>query len=198
LSSPFGLQEIKPLAAGAKVITVPMSAVMGFASMCSQTPLVPDHGLACQEAKLWRLREDTDVIYRVHPGAPSYDLSVPLSAIETYATDVQAALAAIDPTLAPYLFGHLADGNLHIVLNRQGPLPEALAAEIEHVLYRNLQSLGGSFSAEHGVGSKRIDSMIDTTDHVKLALMTSIKNLLDPEVAMNRGKVLPASSPMQG
>ncbi|HYN64530.1 MAG TPA: FAD-binding oxidoreductase [Candidatus Limnocylindrales bacterium] len=149
---------------------------------------------ARQEAGLWRLREDTDVLYRTHPGAPSYDVSVPLSAMEAYVDDVQAGLAAIDPTLAPYLFGHLADGNLHIVLNRPGPLPEVLAAQVEHVLYRNLQTLGGSFSAEHGVGSKRIDSMFDTTDEVKLALMVRIKALLDPHVGLNRGKVLPAAA----
>jgi FAD/FMN-containing dehydrogenase len=145
-----------------------------------------------QEAALWRLREDTDILYRAHPGAPSYDVSVPLSAIAAYAEGVQRGLAAIDPTLQPYLFGHLADGNLHLVFNHTGPFAPALATAVEACLYRDLPALGGSFSAEHGVGSKRIGSMMDTTGATKLDLMAQIKQLLDPERRMNPGKVLPA------
>ncbi|MCC2690626.1 MAG: linked oxidase, partial [Rhizobiaceae bacterium] len=99
-----------------------------------------------QEDKLWRLREDTDILYRTHPDAPSYDVSVPLSALDAYVAAILSGLSAIEPDLAPYLFGHLADGNLHIVLNRAGPLPDGMAAAIEDVLYRDIRALGGSFS----------------------------------------------------
>ena len=132
-------------------------------------------------------------MYRAHPGAPSYDVSVPLSRLADYVQEVQRGLSAIDPALTPYLFGHLADGNVHIVLNRAGPLPDALSAQIESVLYSPLRALGGSFSAEHGVGSKRIDAMFDTLDPVKLATMAHIKQLLDPHNLLNPGKVLRAS-----
>ncbi|NMM76961.1 FAD-binding oxidoreductase [Acidovorax sp. SRB_24] len=148
---------------------------------------------ARQERELWRLREDTDLLYRAHPGAPSYDVSVPLARLDGYVEQVQRGLAAIDPSLAPYLFGHLADGNVHIVLNRPGPLPPALSTQIEAVLYGPLRALGGSFSAEHGVGSKRIGAMFDTLDPVKLATMAHIKRLLDPDNLLNPGKVLPAA-----
>ncbi len=109
-----------------------------------------------QEADLWRLREDTDQLYRAHAAAPSYDVSVPLSEIGAYVDHVISGLARIDARLVPYVFGHLADGNLHIVLNRAGPLDDAISSAVEHVLYANLRALGGSFSAEHGVGAKRI------------------------------------------
>lgn len=144
-----------------------------------------------QAALLWRLREDTEVIYRQFPGAPSYDVSVPASAIPGYVNRVQAGLAALDPALRPFVFGHLADGNLHIVFNRPGPWPPALGALVEDLLYRDLRGLGGSFSAEHGVGSKRIGSMIETADAGKTALMAQVKRLLDPGGLMNPGKVLP-------
>ena len=144
-----------------------------------------------QAERLWRLREDTDVMYRAHPNAPSYDVSVPLPRIERYAQEVQAGLAAIDPGLQPYLFGHLADGNLHIVLNRPGPLAPPLAAAVEGVLYGGLRAMGGSFSAEHGVGSKRMHSMVETADPAKLTAMGLIKGALDPGGLMNPGKVLP-------
>lgn len=146
---------------------------------------------ARQAAELWRLREDTDILYRTNPGAPSYDVSVPLSQIDDYVTTVQAGLTAIDPGLQPYIFGHLADGNLHIVFNRPGPFAPALTTAVEDVLYRQLRTLGGSFSAEHGVGSKRIEAMIDTTDSTKFTLMQRIKSTLDPSDMMNPGKVLP-------
>jgi FAD/FMN-containing dehydrogenase len=150
-------------------------------------------GSARQAAELWRLREDTELLYREHPDAPSYDVSVPLSRMAAYATGVQAGLRAVDPALDPYVFGHIADGNLHIVLNRAGPLEPELAAHVDAVLYGGLRSLGGSFSAEHGVGSKRIDAMVATTDGTKLALMRLVKSTLDPGSLMNPGKVLPAS-----
>lgn len=142
-----------------------------------------------QEMALWRLREDTEIVYRVYPNAPSYDVSVPLSRIEAYAASVQAGLAAMDPTLQPFMFGHLADGNLHIILNRPGPIAPELADRVEDVLYRDLRAMGGSFSAEHGVGSKRIGAMVATTDAGKLSTMAQVKRLLDPSLLMNPGKI---------
>lgn len=145
-----------------------------------------------QEADLWRLREDTDQLYRAHAAAPSYDVSVPLSEIGAYVDHVKSGLARIDADLVPYVFGHLADGNLHIVLNRAGPLDDAISGAVEHVLYANLRALGGSFSAEHGVGAKRIAALVATSDPVKLATMMRIKQALDPDQTLNPGKVLPS------
>ncbi|WP_192257685.1 FAD-binding oxidoreductase [Mesorhizobium silamurunense] len=144
-----------------------------------------------QEEALWRLREDTDIIYRAHAAAPSYDVSVPLSQIDGYVDRILTGLGTIDPELKPFVFGHLADGNLHIVLNRRGPLPTALAA----ALYADLAALGGSFSAEHGVGSKRIHALAATADRTKLKLMRRVKDTLDSHALMNPGKVLPLVPP---
>ncbi len=150
-------------------------------------------GSARQAHDLWRLRDDTEIVYRLYPAAPSYDVSVPQSKVADYVAAVQAGLTAIDPEFRPYLFGHLADGNLHILLNRPGPLPAALSSQVEALLYGSLRAVGGSFSAEHGVGSKRIGAMFDTTDDGKLAAMRLIKSTLDPANLMNPGKVLPLS-----
>ncbi|MFZ1469398.1 MAG: FAD-binding oxidoreductase [Paracoccaceae bacterium] len=146
---------------------------------------------ARQAAALWRLREDTEVIYRAHPGAPSYDISVPLTEITGFLERVLPALATLDGGIFPYVFGHLADGNLHIVLDRTGPMTPALSAAVEAVLYPPLAALGGSFSAEHGVGSKRVAALQATAPATKLALMGRVKHALDPGNLMNPGKVLP-------
>ena len=144
-----------------------------------------------QEADLWRLREDTDQLYRAHAAAPSYDVSVPLSEIGAYVDHVVSGLARIGGGFAPYIFGHLADGNLHIVLNRAGPLDTSITSAVEHVLYAPLPALGGSFSAEHGVGAKRLSALVATTDPGKLAMMRRVKQALDPDLTLNPGKVLP-------
>ena len=143
-----------------------------------------------QSAQLWRLREDTDVLYRLHPQAPSYDISLPAREFDGYVARLRPALKAIDATIDPYLFGHLADGNLHIVLNRPGPLGPDVRTAVETAIYGELRGLGGSFSAEHGIGSKRVAALERHADPTKVALMTELKKLLDPDNLCNPGKVV--------
>lgn len=143
-----------------------------------------------QERELWRLREETPLIYRRYPAAPSYDISVPLSHLEAFLDRCLPALANIDPDLVPFVFGHLADGNLHIVFNRPGTwMTEERRLLIEAVLYERIGEIGGSFSAEHGVGSKRIDALRATVDPVKLQTMAAIKAMFDPQGLFNPGKL---------
>jgi FAD/FMN-containing dehydrogenase len=143
-----------------------------------------------QDRELWRLREDTETVYRVYPAAPSFDVSVPLSEIDGYVARVMLEVKSLGRGLAPFVFGHLADGNLHIIFNHRGPFDATTSAAVETILYRDLRALGGSFSAEHGVGSKRIHALKATTDPTKLAAMKAIKQALDPRGLMNPGKVL--------
>jgi len=144
-----------------------------------------------QEADLWRLREDTDLIYRKHANAPSYDVSVPLSEIGAYLDRCLADLRELDATLDPYVFGHLADGNLHIVLNAAGSdVSTEKAKAVETILYRDIVTIGGAFSAEHGIGIKRVGQLLDTSSPVKLALMHRVKDTLDADAVLNPGKVL--------
>ncbi|CAM5768453.1 FAD-linked oxidase [Labrys miyagiensis] len=148
-------------------------------------------GSVVQEQAIWRLREELGVVYRDYPDSPSFDVSVPLSELDSYVERITEGLAGIETGLAPFVFGHLADGNLHIMLNRSAEaVTGPMLAAVEAVLYRNIRTLGGSFSAEHGVGSKRIHALYDTADPVKLRLMQSIKQMLDPAGIMNPGKVV--------
>lgn len=149
-----------------------------------------------QEADLWRLREDIDLIYRKHPGAPSYDVSVPLSEVGSYLDRCLADLRDLDPAFDPYVFGHLADGNLHIVLNMAGSdIPDEKTNAIEKAVYRDVVAMGGSFSAEHGIGSKRVGSLSAMSNPVKVALMHRVKDALDTSALLNPGKVLRKGAP---
>jgi len=144
-----------------------------------------------QERDLWRLREDTDAIYRAFPSAPSYDVSTPLSAVDAYVNRALVGLRAIDSAFQPFVFGHLADGNLHIVLNHAGPLSPDQAKAVERVLFQDLANFGGSFSAEHGIGAKRIEALRTYADPTKRALMRLVKEAVDIPAIFNRGKVVP-------
>jgi FAD/FMN-containing dehydrogenase len=147
-----------------------------------------------QEKSIWALREDTDLIYRKHPGASSHDVSVPLSQVDAYISRIMTELKTLDNALAPYVFGHLADGNLHIVLNAaRDELSSEKAVAIESILYRDLSDMGGSFSAEHGVGSKRLRTLQRHAQTSKLVLMNRIKSSMDPRFVLNRNKVLSTS-----
>ena len=137
------------------------------------------------------MREDTDLVYRRYAGAPSYDVSVPLSEIEAYLDRCLAGLKEVDASFDPFVFGHLADGNLHIVLNAAGrEIPGEKARAAETVLYRDIAAIGGSFSAEHGIGLKRVESLSDISNPAKPALMRRVKDALDGAVLLNPGKAL--------
>ena len=143
-----------------------------------------------QAESIWRLREETEMIERMHHLPPSFDVSVPGGAIDAYVARIEAGLKHIDAAYAPYVFGHLADGNLHISINTDGPVSHALHEAIEDVLYAGLRESGGSFSAEHGVGIEKLEAYERYADPVKQALARAIKGLIDPGNMMNPGKVI--------
>jgi FAD/FMN-containing dehydrogenase len=99
-------------------------------------------------------------------------------------------LKKIDASYAPYVYGHLADGNLHISINCDGPVAHERHAAIEDVLYAGLRDAGGSFSAEHGVGLEKRKAYERHAGPVKRDLAKAIKALIDPAGVMNPGKVV--------
>ena len=112
------------------------------------------------------------------------------------------ALAAADkliPGIRPVPFGHVGDGNLHF-----SPMfdfetwnafadPEAVIEEVRRLTHDTAMALGGSFSAEHGVGRDMLAEMRRYKSPVELSLMRSIKRALDPHGLFNPGKVIPES-----
>lgn len=143
-----------------------------------------------QAELIWRLREETEQIERMHHLPPSFDVSVPGGALDEYVTRIEAGLKAIDASYAPYVFGHLADGNLHISINTDGPVSHERHEAIEDVLYAGLTQAGGSFSAEHGVGLEKREAYERHADPVKQALARAVKAMIDPGNMMNPGKVV--------
>ncbi|HMK86389.1 MAG TPA: FAD-binding oxidoreductase [Steroidobacteraceae bacterium] len=150
--------------------------------------LVPRN--SSEERDLWRVREDW-AVDRVRPGGLWYDVSVPLDALAGYLAALGERLRRHDPGLDLYVVGHLADGNLHVTVNAATPI-SARYAEIALLVYEGLREVGGSFSAEHGIGLEKRAALEHWAGPTAIELMRAIKTVFDPSGIMNPGKVLRA------
>jgi FAD/FMN-containing dehydrogenase len=144
-----------------------------------------------QRTDLWRMRESIlEAITKAGP-ALHLDISLPLASIAAFvsAMDAKAAAAGFQPLTV----GHLGDGNLHYALaaapgHGWETLPvEAMKAQALDLL----RQLNGSFSAEHGIGQSKLDTMRAHKEPAQLAAMRAIKQALDPKNIMNPGKLIP-------
>ncbi|HEV7437468.1 MAG TPA: FAD-binding oxidoreductase, partial [Pseudorhizobium sp.] len=141
-----------------------------------------------QARRLWDIREDSGFYYAEIPEAASFDVSVPPTYLDSYVAQLDRRLRALDPTYAAYVYGHVADGNLHLTLIKRGPLPEGELRAVENAVYANVGEAGGSFSAEHGVGLEKRHGYETFTSPEKRALARALKQALDPKGMFNPGK----------
>ena len=148
-----------------------------------------------QSAAMWHLRESIPLAQSEEGLNVKHDISVPVSAIPAFCQRTDAALRAAFPGIRLVNFGHLGDGNLHY--NVQGPegsdAGRFLAdheAQINAIVYDAVQAAGGSFSAEHGVGTLKLQEMAQRKSPVALGWMRAIKLALDPQGVLNPGRVI--------
>jgi FAD/FMN-containing dehydrogenase len=142
-----------------------------------------------QARRFWDLREDSGFYFAQFADAPSFDISVPPTDLDDYVAGLLAGLGAIGQGFDAYVYGHVADGNLHIALAAPGPLPSETKHAVEQAVYASVTARGGSFSAEHGVGLDKRDAYERHVPALKQALSRQIKALLDPDGLFNPGKV---------
>ena len=142
---------------------------------------------------LWRLRHAIAEAERQDGKALKHDVSVPLSKMQSFLEQGDALLAKLRPDLRLVAFGHVGDGNLHynVVLPRDLP-PDEWRAEGERItqaIYDLVASLGGSFSAEHGVGQAKRPYLARYRAGPEFELMQMLKKTLDPANILNPGKL---------
>ena len=146
-----------------------------------------------QRAELWAVREMIPEANRLIGAISSHDISLPLGAIPDFIAQGQAVVAGLGD-FRINCFGHLGDGNLHYnVYPPRGQSREDHAGQygaISRAVHDLVQSMGGSFSAEHGVGRMKVADLERYGDPVRLAAMRAIKSALDPAGIMNPGAVL--------
>ncbi len=150
-----------------------------------------------ERATLWSLRDSVEKALACGPGL-IFDVSLRLSAMERYVAQVRDNLDAAVAGHLAWVFGHAADGNLHIVVVPDPerppaePVPGALRKLVERAVYEPLQAIGGSISGEHGIGIEKRPWLAISRSAEEIALMRALKHALDPRGILNRGRVLVA------
>lgn len=148
-----------------------------------------------QRQEMWAMREEAAALtVRGGRHAVFTDVALPLDRVHDFLGRVLGAVRELDPGVEEFFVAHLGDGNVHYDLwpSRHDPdLDEALRERVEALAV----SLGGSFSAEHGVGFAKLGAMRRHKDPVALALMQKIRAVLDPDGLLNPGRTIPAATP---
>ena len=148
---------------------------------------------AADAKDFWAIREESFLCDKKYPHGYWFDISVPLNHLDTYTENLFEKIKCINPNLKVFLFGHLGDGNLHLTVSSGHPCP-GLESQINTAVYEDLNNLGGSFSAEHGIGNQKILSLEKYADPLKLEVMRAVKTVIDPNGIMNPGKVINANT----
>ena len=158
---------------------------------------VEDAALATsiEQAKaFWKIRESIPDAQRSEGVSIKHDISVPVASVPRFLREADAAAARLIPGVRILGFGHVGDGNVHYnVFQPIGSDGAAFLArwnEVSEAVFEVVLRLGGSISAEHGVGQMKRDYLPKIKDPVALEIMRGIKGLLDPQGILNPGKVL--------
>src|SRR5690349_13851348 len=147
-----------------------------------------------QRNGFWKLREEMSSAQKPEGGSIKHDISVPIAAVPDFIAEANAAVVKLIPGARPVPFGHLGDGNLHYNVSQPigADTADYLARwhEMNAVVFEIVLRMGGSISAEHGIGVLKRDELPDIKDKTAIELMRAIKAMLDPNGIMNPGKVL--------
>lgn len=146
-----------------------------------------------QSQQLWDLREMLPEAGRHAGPRLSHDLSVALSDVNAFHEEFIKVCKEVVPDCFPMGFGHIGDGNLHVSVSPAPGKPyfdKETIDKLEAAMFACVKRFGGSFSAEHGIGSRKIPQMHAYKDPVELKMMRAVKAALDPKNIMNPGKVL--------
>jgi len=142
---------------------------------------------APRQAELWRYREDQTLAIATAGIPHKLDVSVPLAALADFVEEVPHRLAAVVPEARTWIFGHLGDGNLHVNVTGVDDDDEA----VDDLVLTHVADVGGSISAEHGVGTAKRAWLHLSRSDAELAAMRSIKHALDPDGILNPNALLP-------
>ena len=147
-----------------------------------------------QAAKLWKMRESLAEAQVSAGGSIAHDVSVPVSRIAEFLERADAALETAYPGVRHCAFGHVGDGNMHYnpirPIGWEGARFKQERPRINLIVHDLVAELGGSISAEHGVGRSRMVELERYKPAAELEMMRAIKRALDPNGIMNPGKVV--------
>jgi FAD/FMN-containing dehydrogenase len=177
---------------------VPESQLTAFFNRAMADDLVQDAALAMSEAQrqeLWDIREKLSESQKFEGGSIKHDVSVPVKRIPNLYERATAAVEKAMPGARVFAFGHMGDGNIHFNVSQPaGMNPDAFLSQSAHInaaVYDVVIGLGGSISAEHGIGVLKRDMLRAVKTPLELEMMRGLKKLFDPNGILNPGKLLP-------
>jgi FAD/FMN-containing dehydrogenase len=185
--------------APSEVVVEELNAVVGG---LLESGIVLDAAVAstgAQREKIWHLRHNVTEANKREGMGLTHDIAVPVYRIPEFVKAGQAMLSRDYPGTEVVIVGHIGDGNLHYIVMHsherwQGTADKAVYQErLAHALYDIAIPMGGTFSAEHGIGSLHLHEMAKYKDSVELEVMWQLKRTLDPKGIMNPGRVLPST-----
>ncbi len=140
-----------------------------------------------QREQIWNIREDLEHVVREFQPFYAFDVSLPVGRMQDYIAAVTEKLKGRWPDGKIAFLGHMGDGNLHIAIGAGG---EDDRHGVEACVYEPLRPIGGSISAEHGIGLEKKPWLDVSRSADERKLMKDIKQLLDPGNILNPGKIL--------
>ncbi|MEN2975542.1 FAD-binding oxidoreductase [Tistrella bauzanensis] len=172
----------------------------GLLAEALEAGMVEDAALARSEAQrhgFWSLREGLSEAQKHEGASIKHDVSVPVSDVPALITRGTALVLSIVPGARLCPFGHMGDGNIHFNVSRPLDMSDqdflARWDEIAHAVHDLVAELGGSFSAEHGVGRLKTADLRRYRSAVEVGLMERLKRVIDPAGIMSPGRVLDRS-----
>jgi len=175
-------------------LAAPLEGVLASAM---EDGAVSDAAIGQSEAQaraLWALRENISEAQKIEGVSIKHDISLPVSRIAEFIARADAALEAAFPHVRIVCFGHVGDGNLHYNQSKSAAQDNAAfiaqTDAVNRIVHDLVHELGGSISAEHGIGQLKRDEILRYKSATEIAMMRAVKQALDPRGLMNPGKVL--------
>jgi FAD/FMN-containing dehydrogenase len=144
-----------------------------------------------QRQEMWERREAAAEVTITRRPIVANDIAVPLDRVSAFVSEMEQRLQTIDPGGKAVSVAHLGDGNIHYTVwpaSEDAQVHSNIVEEVEELVL----SLGGSFSAEHGIGLSKLPSMTRRKNQVAMQVMRQIKATLDPNNILNPQKVIPS------
>lgn len=143
---------------------------------------------AADQERFWQIREHVDRLVDLCHHDQHFDISLPISKIDEYVMGVIQELIKVVEVEKYFVFGHMADGNIHLIIGKSNGSQE-LTNRVNDIVYAPLPAYGGSVSAEHGIGTHKKPYLHYSRSQEEISLMQSLKKMMDPLGILNPGKI---------
>jgi FAD/FMN-containing dehydrogenase len=196
LEGPHDWYVLMELSSGSEAFPVRdlLESILGEAF---EAGLVEDAAFAQSLAQLkdfWHIRHGMSEVQKEEGGSIKHDVSVPIERIPEFLDKAIAAVTEFVPDCRPVPFGHLGDGNIHFNVSQPVDADKETYLskwdEMNEIVHGIVQQLGGSISAEHGIGRLKRNLLKDVKSELELDLMRRVKTAFDPKGLLNPGRVL--------